>query len=153
MLAFLVGIITLGITGCQVDQPFIQVNLGPASSGSMRRPMMRPPQMRMPQNGGYPVAGGDGGYYNSGYQQPYGQPYGYGQPSYGSGYGNGCRQPYRSNNMLMRYGNWIPQEALRQSQYFMPRYPNGFMRGSSSGCHRQPPPPPRPPRPHPRHHT
>jgi len=136
MLAFLVGIITLGMVGCDSATPFIQVNLGPASSGSMRRPMsvMAPPRMMAPHSGGYPAAGGNGGYYG-GYQQPYGQSYGYG-PSYG--HGGGYRQPYTSSNMLMRYGSWIPQ--WHSSRYFLPHYPSGFMRGNS-GCHRPPPPP------------
>lgn len=132
--------VALSLTGCQMTEPFIQINLGPSvSGGSMRRPMpMRSPQMMLPpqqqmQRGGYPAAGGNGGYY-SGYQQPYGQPYGYGQPS-----GYGSRQPYTSGNALMHHGQLIPLEALRDP-YFMSRYPNGFMRGRSS-CHRPPPPP------------
>lgn len=135
-------VVALSLTGCQMTEPFIQVNLGPSVGGSVGRPMpMRPPQMMPPpqhqmQRGGYPPAGGYGGY-----QQPYGQPYGYGgQPYYG--YNGGYnRQPYMSGNARMLYGQWIPQEALRQSQYFMPRYPNGFMRRGNSGCHRPPPPP------------
>lgn len=143
MLTFLVGIFAVVVSGCADGTSLIQVNLGPASSRSVRRPapIMATPRMVPPQNSGYPAAGGDGGYYA-----------GYGQPSYG--FEGGCRQPFVSRNMLMRNGRWVSQDSLRfDLGYFIPVYPDGFLRGNSrkSGCHRQPPPPP-PPRPHRRHH-
>lgn len=137
MLAFLVGVIAVIVSGCESATPFIQINLGP----TVGRPSYGPRPQPRPQYGPGYSGGYGGGYgqqpqpypYGGGYGQGYG--YGYGQPSYGGNCGG-----YQSQNMLYRNG-WIPQWQLNsRPMYQRPQGPGYFGGGGYGGRqqHQQP---------------